>query len=142
MDTTLFLTKEEKTLFSQFPASVQDAWKGRITEETGSAYETPEQMDARMHAVNYDKYPKAKEIIETIKMSIREGKTPQVSFADFPDGAIDSFLFSLGASGISFLMESMLRMPEQTSTKDGMDGLMVLSCVRHETLESNAKVFA
>ncbi len=142
MDQTLFLNAEEMAVFRKMPVAVQSAWKSHVKSETLTSYETSEQMDARMRAVNYDKYPKAKAIIDACFEQMKAGKTPNVSMEDFPENALDAFLFALGASGISFLMESLMCDPKVVVNTEAMEGIAALSRVRHDTLDANQKVFA
>lgn len=142
MDAVLYLNAAEMALFKTLPASVQSAWVSRVKEEILTAYETPQQMEARMKAVNYDKYPEAKALIEQCAQQMKAGKAPDVSMANFPEQAIDAFLFALGASGISFLMESLMQDPKVAENAEAMAGIAALSRVRHETLDANQKVFA
>ena len=118
------------------------AWAKRIKKETLTAYETPAQIDARMKAVNYSKYPKLKAKIDGYVADIKAGKKPDVSFEDFPEEAIGSFLYSIGASGISFYLHLYLSDKTVYQNNDVMESIAALSRARHRILEKNQAVFA
>ena len=139
MDTTFYLVDEELALLT--PAS-KEKWAKDIKKETLTAYETPQQIDARMKAVNYSQYPELQKKIDGYVADIKAGKQPDVSFEDFPEEAMGSFLFSIGASGISFYIDIYLREPATQESDEIMNTIASLSRVRHQILEKNQAVFA
>lgn len=138
-DTTFYIVDEELALLT--PEN-KKAWAGQLKKETLTAYETPEQLDARMKSVNYDKYPELRAQIDAFAREVQSGKMPTLSFSNFPEEAIDSFLFSIGASGISAFIDLYLRQKEVVESTGAMEAVAALSRARHKILEKNQAVFA
>lgn len=138
-DSTVYLVKEEMTLLS--PA-LKKQWEKSLKPEALTAYETPEQIDARMKAVNYSKYPKLQKKIDACLAAMQEGKQTEMSFEDFPEEAISSFLYSIGASGISAYIDLFLSSKKMQGSDAAMQGVAALSRARHRILEKNQAVFA
>ena len=138
-DSTIYLVQEELALLT--PAS-KKKWEKSIVMETLTAYETPEQIDARMRAVNYSKYPKVQKVIDACLLSFKQGNQPDFSLESFPREAINSFLYSIGASGISAYIDMFLRSKSAQENPETMDGIADLTRARHAILEKNQAVFA
>lgn len=138
-DTTFYIADEELARLS--PAA-KKAWAKRLKKETFTAYETPQQIDARMKAVTYDKFPAFKKKLQQHMDALKAGKPSPVTMDDFPQEAMGSFLYSIGASGISFYIDMFLRAPEIQNNAEAMEALAALSRARHKILEKNAAVFA
>src|SRR5437870_2282229 len=109
MDSALFYIVDEE--LALLPENVRRTWEARLVKETLTAYETPQQIDARMSAVNYKKFPGLQKKIEQYAKDFSAGNASNVSFEDFPEEALGSFLFSIGASGISAYIALYLHSP-------------------------------
>ena len=138
-DTTFYIVDEELALL---PAHIRTKWANRLQKETLTAYETPEQIDARMKSVNYAQYPNLKKKIDLYAGEIKAGRTPEMSFEDFPEEALGSFLYSIGASGISFYIHVYLSDKDLCESEELLEAVAALSRTRHRILEKNAAVFA
>lgn len=138
-DNTFYIVDEE---MARLTPAAKKAWEKRMKKETLTAYETPEQIDARMKAVTYDKFPEFKKKLQKHMDALKAGKPSPVSMDDFPPEAMSSFLYSIGASGISFYIDMFLRAPEIQNNAEAMEALAALSRARHKILEKNAAVFA
>ena len=138
-DNAFYLVDEEIKLL---PPAVKKALSKRIKKELCTAYETPQQIDARMKAVSYKKFPKLQKKIDGYVAEIKAGKKPNMDFSDFPEEAIGTFLFSIGASGISFYIAIFISDPSFGTDKELIEAVAALSRSRHRILEKNEKVFA
>jgi hypothetical protein len=139
-DVSFYIVDEELALLS--PAAKQ-SWSSRIKKEALTAYETPAQIDARMKAVNYRKYPGLQKEIDGYVDQFKSGSAPaHITFTNFPEEAIDTFLFSIGASGISALIHVYLSQPILQNDEQTMEAVAALSRARHAILEKNSAVFS
>jgi hypothetical protein len=137
----LFLTPGERThLFSKLPVSVQDAWKDRLREETLESYEPPEELRQRAKESAFSDHPGVKAMFEKMAKHMEEGKPGNpfdaIALDDFPEDAMPSFLFMIGACGTEFFIESLLREPGLTD--EDMTNIAALSRARHQMLQMNA----
>ena len=138
MDKTFYIVAEELALL---PPEVKKAWRSRMQKESLTAYETPEQIDARMSSASYEKYPALQQQINGYVAAFKRGESPVVTFTDFPEEAVDTFLFSIGASGISMLIDLYLRQQSVLESPNMMESVAALSRARHKILEKNQLVF-
>ncbi len=138
-DDTFYIVDEELALLT--PAA-KKAWENRLKKETLTAYETPAQIDARMKAVNYAQYPELQKQIDGYVSAIKAGKAPKLEFNNFPEEAVGSFLFSIGASGMSFYIHLYLQDKKTQENAEVMEAVAALSRARHTMLQKNEAVFA
>ncbi len=138
-DTTFYIVDEELALL--LPAT-RKAWENKLKRETITAYETPPQISARMKAVSYKRFPELQEKIDQYVADMQKGKATDFSLEDFPEEAVDSFLYSIGASGISAFIDMYLRSPDAQGNAEIMEAVAALSRARHTILEKNAAVFS
>lgn len=138
-DSAIYLVEEELALLT---SAAKKNWEKFIKMETFTAYETPAQIDARMRAVSYKKYPAVQNKIDAYIADMKAGKQVELSFDDFPEEALSSFLFSIGASGISALIDLYLHDPTVQDHPEIMEGIAALTRARHGILEKNEAVFA
>lgn len=137
MDTPLYLTADEKTLFDALPKDVRQSWEGRVAVENLTNYETKEQLMERMKTADYSKYPEVKTFIGKLTSNMISGKPlTEFNFDDFPNEALPLFLYTLGATGMTALMN--LSLQEAALTPDGLEGTALLSAARRNLLASNA----
>ena len=76
------------------------------------------------------------ETLEKAVQQLSEGKgIDSVSLDDFPEDAVPSFLYSIGACGTSALIEMILQ--KKGLTDEDMEGVAALSRARHRILQIN-----
>ncbi len=138
-DNTFYLAEDELPLLNQ---ALRKGLGKRVKKEALTAYETAEQIGARMQAASYQKFPAVQKKIDHYKAEIKAGKKVDLSFEDFPEEAIDTFLFSIGASGITFYMAAFMQSPSFAENKELVEAVAALSRARHDILAKNQKVFA
>jgi hypothetical protein len=135
---TMFLTTSERAVFDALPRALREGWVERTKEEGGTAYESEKQRETRLRIVaeEYKRYPHLQRIAEGALKQVAEGKGPEdLSLEEIPQDALMPLLFSLGASGVSALIEALLG---DVKSDEDLSGIAALSEVRHAILESNA----
>jgi hypothetical protein len=131
--TKVLLTKEEQALLTKLSPNVQALFSGRVESETLESYESEEELVERLSKASYDKYPEVKAMLEKFTKS---GDVNDFSFDTLSDGALDVLLFSIGACGISALIEISLQ--SDSLDKDAAEALATLSVARHRVLTVNS----
>ncbi len=134
MLTTLFLTVSERRRFDALPAKLKADWT--VTDETGTAYETDYELTIRAHMAEVAAFP----ALKTMIADMRAGKKVDISaLGTIPDDMVPEMLFSIGARGISLLIDELLR---NVKTDEEVQAIAGFSHFRREILQSNAKVLS
>ncbi len=138
MASLLFLTGEERAnIVPALPAEIRSAWEANLREEVIDAYETTEELEKRMAQSQLGKSPAVQALIKDVSDHMAEGKSIEnISIAGIPDDLVPDFLYSIGASGVSALLQMMLQSPK-LKPKD-MESIAALSRARHRILQINA----
>lgn len=138
MASMLFLTGEErKEIWPRLPDVIKQEWESRVREEIIDAYESAEELEKRMAQSQLGKSPAMQALIQDVAQNMVDGKSIQdVSVAGIPDDLVPDFLYSIGACGVSALLQMMLQNPE-LKAKD-MEQVAALSRARHRILQINA----
>lgn len=138
---TIYLTKEEKEIFDSLPAGSKNRWLDRVQRETIDAYETPEELERRMIGARYERFPQVRRIVDDMIHASAEGKSiNDVSVEDFPDEAVPTFLYGIGALGMSAIIKAQL---QEVRLNDALlETIGALSRSRHLVLKSNAMLVA
>ncbi len=131
--TKMMLTKEEQALVSKLPANLQAMFDGKWEAETLTSFETEDELVERMTTASYDDFPEVKKMVEVCAQS---GKMEDMAFDKMSDGALNIFLYSIGACGVSAIIETSLQ-SEQLDA-DGVAAISMLSMARHKLLTMNA----
>ena len=129
---SLLLTPVEKKLFDALSEDVKEGWE--VVEETGTAYETPRQLQMRYHIASFRRVDAVKKLVEKIHAG---EKVDTLSLDGIPDDLLPELYYTIGAHGLQFLMEQLL---QNISTDDDLQTLSGLSTLRHELLATNAEV--
>lgn len=130
--TKVLLTKEEQALLKKLAPNVQALFKDRVEAESLTSFETEEELVERMSKASYEQYPEVKTMMEKFAVT---GNPEDLSFDKLSDGALDVLLFSIGACGISALIEISL---QEQVTQDEVDVIATLSAARHRVLTVNS----
>ncbi len=134
MLTTLFLTVSERRRFDALPEKLKADWT--VNDETGTAYETDDELTIRAHMAEVAAFP----ALKTMIADMRAGKKVDIStLGAIPDDLIPELLFSIGARGISLLIDEMLR---NVTMDEEVQAIAGFSHFRRNILESNAKILS
>ena len=134
----LYFTADEKRLFDTLPNDVKKGWEGSVEIETIDAYETVAELQGRMAHTSYDKYPAAKALADKARRAVERGEgLREISFLDLPSEALPVFFYSIGACGVSAMIELSLQDAEKLRMS-GMEGVEALSRIRHHLLQQNS----
>jgi hypothetical protein len=134
----LFLTVDEREkLFAKLPQTVQDAWQAGLRTETIDAYEPPEELQRRMREGTFADRPDVKAMFDALVGMLGKNAAPgDLPMDEFPEDALPSFLYTIGACGTEALIEQLLQ--AESVTQEDMQGIASLSRARHRLLEINA----
>ncbi len=137
----LYLTSDEqKHLFDRLPEALQASWKDKISIEAIDAYETEEELKERMTSVRYDDLPSVKEFMQSAVKAAEAGNLENADYASIPEAAFPRYYHSIGACGMTAMLEFTLHDPNLT--EEGMRAVASMSMVRHIILEANASAKA
>ena len=137
----LHLTAEEQEhVFARLPRELQERWKDRVHTETIDAYETEEELMERMRSVRYDDLPGVRTFMEASVRAAETGDLESVDFSVLPEAAFPRYFHSIGACGMSAMLQ--LTLQEPGITDEGMQAAASMSIVRHIILEANASAKA
>ncbi len=128
--TTLYLTAEEKNVFEKLSDSLKEGWT--VNEETGTAYETDEDLEIRYRLARFNSYPQLQEMIEKVRNG---AATSEQSLENIPKELLPTLYFTMGAKGIAAAISALLT---QIQDDEGVKALAVWSMLRHDLLEANA----
>ncbi|HRH93515.1 MAG TPA: hypothetical protein PKV72_03200 [Candidatus Peribacteria bacterium] len=131
--TKVLLTKEEQALLTKLAPNVQALFKDRVESEVLDSYESEEELVDRLSKTSYDKYPEVKAMLDKLMTS---GNLDDFDMEAMPDGALDVLLFSIGACGISALVELSLQDTELDA--DAAEAIAALTKARHRVLTVNS----
>jgi len=127
----LLLTAEEKQAFETLPTTLKDGWN--ISDETSTAYETPETLAIRYEMSSLKRHPQTKKILETVK----QGKFEQAIMDGIPEDMLSDLFFTIGATGLSTIIK---KLAAESQTDDDLAGLSSLTTIRHQLLLANASI--
>jgi predicted AlkP superfamily pyrophosphatase or phosphodiesterase len=130
--TKVLLTKEEQALLKKLAPNVQALFKDRVEAESLTSFETEEELVERMSKASYEQYPEVKTMMEKL---VQSGDMTDLNLEKLSDGALDVLLFTIGACGISALIELSL---QDSVGKDDVEALATLSLARHRVLTVNS----
>ena len=138
MVSLLFLTGEERAkIFPRLPAEIRSVWEPGVREEVIDAYENAQELEKRMAQSQLGKSLAMQVLIKDVSDHMAEGKSIEnISIAGVPDDLVPDFLYTIGASGVSALLQMMLQSPK-LHPKD-MESIAALSRARHRILQINA----
>ena len=129
---TLHLTTDERRAFDALPAALREGWE--TVEETGTAYESDEALRIRAYMSSLGDLPHVKAILD----EARAGRITDLSgLQDIPERHQKELFFTIGATGLSFIIAGSLK---TATTDDDIEGIAWLSKIRHELLENNASI--
>lgn len=135
---TLYLTKTERALYNKLPASVKKVWGGNVEEETGTAWETEEQLRERAEHLKKTMSPRLCSALEIMSSKVEKKGLDALSFEDIPPAVFPKAMLMLGAVGITTVIDFAL---QGARISDDLTSLAGLSDVRHQILLSNSLVF-
>lgn len=137
MDTVLYLTQEEiDNIFEKLPAKIQKTWKKRLQVETIDAYETEQELTARLNKTKYDDIPGMEAFAKHAVTALSSDDVESASPAGIPEAAYPRFFYSIGACGMSAMLEIAMQDPKISN--EIMETVAGMSFVRHIILEANA----
>ena len=138
MAATFYVTPIERKLLGTLPAELTTSWEGHIEEETQTSYETQEQLTERAASVTFDAYPAAKAVADRCAKALEAGEgIDALSLKGFPEEAMPSLLYMIGACGIEALIELSLADASRLTPK-AMEAIAAMSRARHHILADNA----
>ena len=130
----LYLTKDEKKLYDKLPAALKKAWGGEVVEETGTAWETEEELNRRILALSGPGTPGAKEFAEKIRGKMeRKENWQQVDLSEIPQEMLPAMLYILGARGLSTMIQAVL-----AEANPHVESVTTFSEVCHILLQKNS----
>ncbi len=139
MPSTLYLTADETRLFGKnVSAALRKSWQDSVREEALDTYETEEQLQTRMQSVSYGQFPQVKALAEK---AAAQKSLDGLSLQDIPPQAMPVLLHSIGACGVSALIELSFQDPALIDD-NALEGIAGLSRARHQMLIANALMFA
>lgn len=132
METTLFLTPAEQKRFDAFEDALKEGWQ--VEDETIDAMESQEVLRMRSRMADFDQYPEVKKLMEKVE----QGETPDaLRLDDIPENILHELAFTLGAVGLTSLMEALF---DAVSSDEDIQGLAGFSHLRHEILAVNSSI--
>lgn len=134
---TLYLTAEEQEhLFKKLPQHLQDAWSPSLKTETVDAYETEAELKERMTSTTYEDLPSMKDFHQSAVAAAEAGDLSTADFTKIPHEAFPRYFHSIGACGMSAMMQFTMHDPELND--EGLRAVASMSMIRHIILEANA----
>ncbi|MBI2636383.1 hypothetical protein HYW84_03620 [Candidatus Peregrinibacteria bacterium] len=134
---TIYLTKAERKLYDRLPVSMKKAWGGKVEEETGTAWETNEELIERADYLRSQLPPRLGLALEHMVSKAGKEGLDAVGVDDFPSEVLTKALLVLGAVGLTAVIHRTLI--DAKNTKD-LSAVASLSEVRHQILISNSLV--
>ena len=132
---TLYLRPDEKTLFQTLHGGSKQ-WKGGVEEETLQGYEPPEVIEQNLQNPPYASDPEyIRWVAKTERDAVMVKDPAHMMIMGFPEHLLADFFETCGATGISLLVEEILRNPQLS--RQAVEGLCALTQLRHEILERN-----
>lgn len=136
LNLVLYLRPEEKTLFQTLHEGAVE-WDGEIRDEVLGGYEDPELIERRLQNPSYADDPEyVRWIAKTQREAMAVGNPTRAAIAGFPEDLLPAFFETCGATGISVLVEEILRNPQ--FGRKALEGLCALTQLRHEILQRNS----
>lgn len=132
MNTTVYLTADEATIFERLPSSVREGWT--VEREEGTAYEDVEVLRIRAGMARFESYPALAAAAAGI---VRTGTVDATLLRDMPEEMVPELCFTIGARGLSALVVSLLG---NVQTDRDVQWLAGMTQIRHQMLETNASI--
>jgi hypothetical protein len=128
----MYLTSDEQRHFASLPADIRDGVI--VTDESSQGFERAQELRIRAHIARFPDDPEMKKVKNHVAM-LAIGRMPDLS--TISDSAMEDFLFTIGAKGITLLIK--LHFQKGTFTTAGDISLLAtLTDVRHDILLANA----
>lgn len=128
--TILYLRQNEMAMFQKLNASLRKKWSDKIVEETGTDFETREELDLRV--ARYAKNPTLAKYLSEASGRLAAGEDCGRVLGSMPEKAMRVFLDAIGASGMCALIEMALLSGRMDDA--AMQGIVHLSAMRHQQL--------
>jgi len=132
MNTTLYLTADEKSVFEKLPEELKEGWT--VEDETQDSYESDEDLAMRAHMANFEDSPNLKSAIENVQ---KTGEPGDISLDDVPEKFYESFFFTIGAVGMTVFLRAALLNAE---SEEDMGRVCLLGIMRNEMLKANSTI--
>lgn len=136
---TLYLTSAERSLYNALPANLTKLWGGEVVEETGTAWETEDELRTRAERISAKVSPEHKAAWDVFAKKVSKGGMAAVTEADFPEELLPSAILVLGAVGLLQVMNQVLQSAKRA---DDLNALADLSGARHQILTTNPLVLS
>ena len=131
MSNILYLTSEEMALAKKkISADLLKKWE--LKAEHIDAFESADELKKRMKEADFDKFPGVKEFVAHLATQTDMSK---ISFDKFPEEAVPTLMYVMGASGLSYLIAHTLQ--EEELDDDGLKNLALITSSRHKILMTN-----
>jgi len=128
---TLYLTEGEQQQFACLSESLREGWK--MESETGTVYETPEELYVRATMARFDLHPELEAFVEAVRAGNFDAEIPD----DLSEDALQELCFTIGAQGMTSLMTVLF---SRIQSDEDLQALASMSMVRHDILKTNADV--
>lgn len=132
---TVYLTKQERKLYDGLPAGLKKSWGGKVEEETGTVWETDEELDARARYAQKNMSARTKLAVQKMFISGEKHGFDNIADVDFPKDALPYVLMAFGAVGLTAVIDGTLRSMESA---EEFESLEESTAARHRILLSNA----
>lgn len=132
---TLYLIPAERKAYDALPAVVRKAWNGSVEKETGTAWESDEQLQERAMLLGKNTSPKMAVALGKMMEKLQKKGIDAISEKDIPRDAFPQMMAVLGAVGLTAAIYEAIA---HAATPDDLDAAMALSGFRHEILLFNA----
>ena len=131
---TLYLLPIERDLYDNLPAKLKQAWEGEVVEETGTAWETDEQLLERIAYARNHLPPKVKTTMQKMLVKADVSGLDSLAAGDLSNQALYYILFALGAVGMTGIISEALR---TAGSVEDLTAIEECASVRHQILQNN-----
>ncbi len=132
----LSLTATERAIYDKLPAELKKAWGGKVVIETGTAWETKEELQTRARVVLENMEPTLGEELRSLLLKLSEGAdAPTEKLLGTSKQLLPDLLFIIGASGMSLLIAQELA---EATTAEDIASAAMLSGLRHTLLNKSS----
>ncbi len=129
---TLHLIPSELKLFKKLPAALR---KGvEVIKETGTAWETDEQLVERIQYVQKNIPSKAKTALKKMFVKLDVKGFDGIKASDFPADVLPYLLYMLGAVGLTGMISMTL---STAHSQEDFEAIEECANARHRMLQSN-----
>jgi hypothetical protein len=132
---TLYLIPAEREAYDKLPAQLKKAWGGTVESETGTVWETDEELAVRTEYLKKHLSPKIAVRLGKMIQKLQKEGIDAITEEDFPSDFLPHMLSLLGAIGLTpVIYQAVL---EAESVKD-LEAAASLSWARNQMLMANA----